>query len=400
MASIDPTGFTPTRLNEYLTRIRENWSIVFGEDLNFDADTPQAEYTAADSLMLTEMDEVLADMAASLDIFQAGGQQLDNLISILAILRKGEIKSNVSATLTGQPLAVIAAGSQAKLDTGELFELIADVTLDGGGSNTGTFEAVESGAINIPAGTLTQIVTPVAGWETVNNSAQGATGELEEKDFTFRRRYFAQLAINAVTPIDSIVAGVFALDLVTDVAGFENDTAAPVVIEGISIPANSIAISVSGGDDDEIAAAIREKKTLGCGTDGDVTVQVPVYLPDGETLIQTLDIEFYRVSDVDITIDLDLTVNADFPDNGEQQIKDDLLAYFNGSDQFTGEFELDGLQIAEDVFKSRLYTPINRTQGHVINTLSLQSTPALESVTIDLNEKAKLVENDITIVFS
>lgn len=400
MAEINTTGFTPTELAEYLTRIRTNWSVVFGEDLNFDADTPQAELTAGEALLLTEMDEVLADLAASLDIYQAKGQQLDNLISILAIPRKDEIKSNVNATMTGQPLAVIPSGSQAKLVTGELFTLSEDVTLDGAGTNTGFFEADNSGAINIPPNTLNQVVTPVAGWETVDNASQGATGELEEQDFAFRRRYFAQLAVNAVTPLDAIVAGVFALDGVTDVAGFENDTSAPVVLEGVPVPAHSAAVAVSGGDDDDIASTIRGKKTVGCGTDGDVTVAVPVYIPGTATLIQTLDISFYRVADVDITIDLDLTIDSDFPDNGEQRIKSDLLAYFNGSDQFTDEFELNGLQIAEDVFKSRLYTPINRTPGHVINTLALQATPALEIITINLNQKAKLIEDDITFIFS
>lgn len=400
MAAINATGFTATQLSEYLERIRANWRLVFGSDLSFDADTPQAELTGIDALLLTQFDEVLADLAASLDIYQATGQQLDNLCSILSIARKGAIHSNVNALMTGVPLSVIPAGVQAKLSTGEIFSLKYAVTLDGDGEGTGFFEADDAGPIPVGVGTLTHIVTPAPGWETVNNESAGATGEDAEQDFTYRRRYFLQLAVNAVTPIDSIVAGVFALDGVTDVAGFENDTDAPLTIEGVEVPAHSVAIAVSGGSDAEVAARIRQKKTLGCGTHGTTTVDVPVYLPNTTTVIQTLPIKFFRVEEVAISLEINITPGAAFPDNGEILMKQYLLAYFNGSDQFTSGFELDGYQIAESVFLSHIYTPVNRVPGHVVNSIILNGDAELSFVEVLLNQKATLSENDITITTS
>ena len=372
MAIIDLTGFTPTQLSEYLTLLQDNWKTVFGEDLNFDADTPQTGITGSEALILTRLDEVLEDMASSVDIMQAQGAQLDSLTSILSILRKGAIQSNVNATMTGVPLSTIAAGSQAKLDTGEVFELDIPVTLNSSGEGSGFFKAVDAGTILVPINSLNTIVTQVPGWETVTNNQQGATGQAREEDFTFRRRYFLQLAINAITPLDSIIAGVFALDNVTNVTGVENDEDTTQVIDGVSVPAHHVAIAVIGGDDTLVADTIRTKKTLGTGTTGDVTVNIPVYLPGTTTLIQTLPIKFYRVTDVPNYIDITLSVDGDFPSNGEQKIKEDLLSYYNGSDPFTGEFELDGLFIGEDVFKSRLFTPINRTPGHTVTNLQLQ----------------------------
>ncbi len=443
MATIDLTGFTPTELAEYLTELQDNWKTVFGEDLNFDVDTPQTGITGSEALILTRLDEVLEDMASSVDIMQAQGVQLDSLTSILSILRKAAIQSNVNADLTGVPLSVIPSGSQAKLDTGEVFELDVEITLDGSGEGVGFFKAVDEGTIPIPIASLNTIVTQVPGWETITNTQQGATGQAREEDFTFRRRYFLQLAINAVSPLESIISGVFALENVTNVTGVENDESAPQVIDGVSVPAHSIALAVIGGDDSLVAEAIRSKKTLGTGTDGDVTVNVPVYLPGTTTLIQTLPIKFYRVSDIENFIDITLSIDSDFPSNGEQKIKEDLLAYYNGSDQFTGEFELDGLFIGEDVFKSRLYTPVNRTPGHTITDFKLQlrypdwdiatayligdnviatddnsyvaitdntgqdptSSPGdwtlfdadTDVITINLNQKASITENDIII---
>lgn len=371
MATIDRTGYTPTTLSEYLALLRQVYIEAFGEDLSFDPDTPQAQITAAEALINTQLEEVFSDLTASLDIDQAQGVQLDNLASILSIIRKGAINANVNAEMTGVPLSVIPSGAQAKLDTGEIFELQSDVSLDGSGNGSGFFSAVDTGVIAVPSSSLNTIVTPQAGWETVTNSQPGATGQDVEKDFEFKRRYFLQLAINAITPIDAIIANVFALDGVTDVTGFENDEPTPQVIEEVTIPPHSIAIVVSGGDDSEVASTIRTKKTLGTGTDGDITVPVPVYLVNTNTLIQTLDVKFYRVQDVPTIISLDITTDSDFPPNGEQEIKDNLVSYFNGSDPFTGDFELDGLMIAEDVVKTRLFTPINRTPGHVVNELNL-----------------------------
>ena len=77
-----------------------------------------------------------------------------------------------------------------------------------------------------------------------------------------------------------------------------------------------------------------------------------------------------------------------------------MLAYFNGSDRFSSDFELDGMQIAEDVHRSRLYTPLNRVPGHVITSIKLNDDIDLDLVEILLNQKATLVEDDITIVAS
>lgn len=404
MATVNEQGFTATDLSEYLERIQANWKSIFGEELSFDDDTPQGEWTGAEALTLVEFDEVLADIAASLDIDQAKGVQLDNLCAILSILRKGETKSNVNAQLTGVPLSFIASGSKAKLTTGEVFVLKEAVTLDASGEGVGFFEAEDSGAINIPVNTLTKIVTPVAGWETVDNSAQGASGTATEEDYVFKKRYYLQLAINAVTPIEAVIAGVYSLDGVVEVTGVENDTGAAKTIDGIEIAAHTIAIAVLGGSDSEIAAMIRQKKTLGTPTQGDTTVNVAVTKPNSTTVIQNLDINFYRVTEIPIEIAIELETDARFPSNGDDQIKEYLKAYFDGSDQFTEDFELDGMSIAESVYKARLYTPINRVPGHVVTSLTLgtvdESYVDVDVVPINLDQKAKLEIANVTITYA
>lgn len=74
--------------------------------------------------------------------------------------------------LTGEKDLTIAKGSLAK--SGEnYFRLIEAVTLDESGQGKGHFKSLVAGDIECPENTLTEIVTQVAGWNTVNNENKG-----------------------------------------------------------------------------------------------------------------------------------------------------------------------------------------------------------------------------------
>lgn len=373
MATVTDKGVEPTTLDEYVEGREQDWKDAFGEDLNTDPDTPQAQLIGTEALTFEEADEAIVDLGASLDIDQAIGEQLDDLCSILSIPRQDGVKSSVNGVdMTGSPSAVIPAGSQAKLDTGEIFELDDDVTLDGEGVSTGSFIALETGPTVVSTDALNTIVTPVPGWETVNNPDAGTTGRDEELDFQYRNRYFRTLAINAVTPLDSVVAGVSSLKGVIEVVAVENDTDITITVQGVELVKNSISVAVEGGIDQDIGDEIRHRKTTGCNTNGDTTVQVEARTTSTGAVIQTLDINFYRVDEIATLVVVDIDTREGFPSNGVDQIKTNLLAYFNGSDQFSPDFELDGLRISEDVASSRLYTPVNRTPGHDINFIKIR----------------------------
>jgi len=99
---------------------------------------------------------------------------------------------------------------------------------------------------------------------------------------------------------------------------------------------------------------------------------VDAYSVDG-TLIQSVPIDFLRVKDIEMYVHAEIVTNSIFPLDGSDQIKANIAAYFNGSDVFIpNRFELDGLQISEDVYKSRMYTPVNSVRGHYITSITLQ----------------------------
>jgi hypothetical protein len=80
----------------------------------------------------------------------------------------------------------------------------------------------ENGPIPAPAGTLTEIVTPVSGWTGVNNPLDVIVGTNIETDTEALQRRLTLLATEANGPLQSIVEKVRLVSGVSAAIGFEN----------------------------------------------------------------------------------------------------------------------------------------------------------------------------------
>lgn len=396
MATIDDTGIIPTTLAEYKLSLENIFKAAFGADFNVDPETPQGQLIGNVALSLSQSDDAHVLSAQSLDIFRASNSQLEGLCSLLSVDKRGASNTTVTADFTGVPATLISAGSRAKSDDGDIYILNEDTILSGGGIASATMTASETGRLSVEIGELTQIIDVVPGWETVNNTVAGSVGLDAEIDIDYRKKYFSQLFKNAVSVLDSIVAEVRGVENVIEVFGAENDTDAPVVIDGVSVAAHSIAIVVDGGTEEEVKDAIRLKKTGGTGTIGTTTVLDPPHQA----------IKFYYVTKIEIEVDVNITVDANYPGNGTELIKQRVFDYVAGTLELSADssyFETGGMTISEDLNKFRLYTPINSVPGHVVNSLSMNvklAAPA-DPITADLNEKIVIDSLDdisITIV--
>ena len=396
MATVDTTGITPTTLDEYVELLNTIFQTAFGVNFNTDPETPQGQAIGNIALSMSQSDDQHVVTAQALDIFKAFGNQIEGIAAALTIEKREASNTVVTAQVDGVAATLIPEGSKASSDTGDIFESISDITLDGTGSGSGTFQAVESGPISVGISELTTIVSVVPGWETIDNSAAGSEGQDEELDSEYRARYFQTLAKNAVTPLESVVSAVREVDTVTDVKGSENDTDSSVVVDGVTLVSHSIAIVVEGGSDSEIGAAIRLKKTGGTATNGTTTVLDPPNTP----------ITFYRVSNIYIEVEVDITIDDNFPSNGLELMKQRIYNYITGV--FAGAadssyFETDGMTIGEDLVKNRLFTPINSVPGHVVNTLTMDilgDGGDQSSISADLNEKITFNDIDDIVITS
>ena len=209
-------------------------------------------------------------------------------------------------------------------------------------SKLNTFESESTGPIQAPAGTLTQIVTPILGWDSATNSLDATLGRDLETDTDLRVRRRASLAIAGATTLPAIQSALLALDSVEAVVVIENDT---TVTDGDGRPAKSFESIVLGGSDADIARVIWEDKPIGIETHGSESV---VHIDElGSPRL----INFSRPTEIYTHIRVSYTLNPEesFPSTGESAILESVLE--------TGQ----ALSIGDDVIPSRFFGPIYRS---------------------------------------
>lgn len=203
----------------------------------------------------------------------AQGKTLDNVMVLAGVPRKTPTKSRVVATISAGALgATVPAETTFKTsDTGAQFATTADVVVPALGTAPANCEALEAGPISATAGTLTVIVTPVAGMTAVTNAADAVLGQAYEEDPDYRIRHLNSLALPGTRTIDAMRGALLQLDGVTEARVFENVTWVPDV-DGL--PGKAIWAVVQGGDEQEIADEIFVRKCDGVETFGTITKTV------------------------------------------------------------------------------------------------------------------------------
>lgn len=219
------------------------------------------------------------------------------------------------------------------------------------------------------AGTITQIITPIAGLNNVDNFTDAVSGRDRENDPELRDRRFESVRITGGGTLASVVARVRQnVANVTQVKGYENDDS---VVDIDGRPPHSIEIFVVGGDNTDIAEELLIAKADGIQTYGNTYVIVE----DSEGT--EYNIGFSRPTDVYIWVKITLTVTSDFPANGADQIKENILEY------------AATLEIGDDVLIQALYCPVYEVAGITDALIELYSaydlTPPGSYVTTNIN---------------
>ena len=244
----------------------------------------------------------------------------------------------------------------------------------------GEVVAVESGIIEQPANTIDTILTPMLGWDSVNNPVAATPGEDRETDEQLRLRFRNGKFDRATNTLDAIYSALINLDNVSEVTIYENDTS---VVDGNGVPAHSFLPIVSGGLSTDIANAIWDNKPIGILSYGNTTVSI------SDVQGFPHDISFSRPDPVVIYISMNITTDVNFPPNGNDAIKSALIEYFTAN-----------FGTGDDVVYSRLYTPINSIQGHEVVSLTIGTSPApvgTSNIVIAFSDIASLSSVNIVI---
>lgn len=145
---------------------------------------------------------------------------------------------------------------------------------------------------------------------------------------------------------------------------------------------NGVAITVMGGNEEDIALAIFNTVSEGIMTSGDILKMVK------DINGFEHEIRFSRPNIVPLEVSMSLITYPNFPINGNAKIRQAIIEWFNN------------LNVGEDIHYSRLYEPINSIQGFAVKNLKFGykgGTLSLEDIIIRHDEIATLSAEDIII---
>lgn len=368
------TGFVPKPLAIVREEINDALRADFGASLDTSDNATLGQFVAIFAEREALLWELVEAVVASQDPDAAADTLLDALAVLTGTTRLAADESVVTLTLTGTPTTVVASGSKVSVvSAGDLFSTIANATIvataawanttayvlddrvtnasrvyvcitagtsagSGGPTTTGADEtdgtahwrylgegtgdvdvvvaADETGPIAALSGTLTEIETPAAGWNSAINILDATLGQDVETDADLRVRRESELADAGNTTANAIRATLAAVADVTAVKVYVNDTDSAVVMDGVSVAAHSVDALVQGGADQDIWDALLACVAAGIYTNG---TEVGTAEDDEGNDVA---VRFNRPTETDIYVDVELTVDAAlYPTDGDTQIK-------------------------------------------------------------------------------
>jgi uncharacterized phage protein gp47/JayE len=322
ITSIDANGVNVPLFTDVLTYLQQQYQTIYGTDVDLDPDTQDGQWVGIIAAAIHDTNQTIAATYLAYSPSYAQGGGLSSLVKINGIRRLRASTSTVIVTCVGTAGTDVSntiVGDNLNLQTQWI--LPAGVIIPPEGQIDATATCNVLGAITANIGTITAILTPVPGWQSVNNAVPAVVGQPVETDAQLRRRQTQSVA----NPSQTIVVGI--QGAIEDVAGvhrvmvYENPTGAPDVN---GIPAYSMAAVVEGGDAQEIGRAIALRKTPGSPTYG--TTNLIVY--DSRGIPSA--IHFFQLNQVPITVSIVLDALSGFTSAIEQEIMDQVILFLNG----------------------------------------------------------------------
>lgn len=390
------TGVIVPDTSGLLVQVQDEYKAAFGSDLVVTPDTPQGVLIAAETLARAQEVRNNAAVANQINPNIAGGVFLDAIMALLGVQRTPATQTVVSGvTLSGVAGTTVPVGSQAQTPAGDIFATLATVVIGIGGTITVDFASVEYGPIPCDIGDLSQIVTNVLGWETVDNAAAGVLGATTQSDQAARAYRNNTLAFQGVSLAEAITSALYNVAGVSSLAFLENVAATTQTIEGISMVAHSVWACVKGGSNLDVAAALLENKSSGAAWNGATTVNL-IEPASG----QTYAVKFDRPADVGILVKVTSAGDS-------AAIIQAVLDYAAGLIEITGsngaQSSVPGFVVGSDVSPFEIAGAIMaENPGIFVNKVEISYSASISYTTnvldIDINEIAVTQLSYISVV--
>ena len=385
------TGIVVPDTSQVKIDVENEFRSALGQDLDVSASTPQGRLIEVETVARKRVIENMALLANMFNKDQAFGIWLDVILKFFGADREGATATKVVCQLEGEAGTSILANAQAKDTSGNIYYLENSVTLDENGEGEGTFVCMIKGAIECQANTLTQIVTAILGWNSINNASAGVTGKEGESDNQARLK-LSVTQYKGEGQKANIKNAILQVENVVDCKVLENYTNGSIIEDGITITApHSIYVCVDGGNDTEIAQAIVRSKSGGSAFGADLNNTSAEYLVTEETEGTT--VRFARPTQVPVQIKVTLKSGQAIADN-ITKVKQAIIDYANGKFD-----EVEGLNIGSDVspfeIASAITIAIPELYINQVQASKLDDTLGTAVVLINANEIATIDETNI-----
>lgn len=386
---VTPQGVIVPDTSGILGGVQAEYKDAFGQDLVVTPDTPQGVLITGETAARVEVVNNNAAVANQINPNISGGVNLDCVMALSGQQRKKATKSVIpGVTLTGVSGTPIPEGTQASTPSGSLFTSLSAVVLSGGGTATVDFASITPGPVQCPANTLTQVVSDVPGWETVNNTNAANVGTNVQSDMNARAFRNNTIAFQGVALNACIVSSLYNVDGVTSLTYRENPTNATAVIDGITLIANSIWACVRGGADSDIAACLLENKSSGSNWNG--TTDINLVEPASG---QTYAVKFDRPTEVPVLVRV-TTTNGNVNDI-RQAVLDYAAGNIEGMPGLVTGADVEPFVISGGIITE--YPTVNVTKVEV-TLASAPSSWSTNPIDIALNQIATISAASITVI--
>lgn len=350
---------------------------------------PEQQIIGVLSEQLAVVYELLQALYAAAYPDSATGVLLDQVAALTGTRRRPATRSRVVGTLTLEDATTVPAGSIVAVegDPDAQFRTVAAVSNSTGSTDAFevVMEALETGPVPAPAGTLTVIVTPVAGWISATNVSPATLGRPLAEDAELREQRLVELAGAGQSSYAAIRAAVARVAGVEEVAVYGNET---LTTDGDGRPGKSFEVVVwdqspAAADSDEIAQAVHDTKPAGIeshgvGSSGTAT---------SETL-EELAVSFTRATRLLVHVEAKVVLEPGTGPGWQAPAVDAIAA--RGAEYSVGD----------TAYSSQLICALLKVPGILAVTslaIGLAAPPAGSTVAAAYNEIVRITAGDVTV---
>lgn len=411
-----PAGLVTPSEQQVLNGVMADWQGAFssvGKTMNTQLATLQGQTISSTSFMVSAFFGALSQLIANVDPATSTGAFQDALGRIYFITRNQATNASIpGVVIAGVPGQTLAAGALAISQTDNSQWLTsAPVTFDPAtGLATVTFVAgvAGEGPVCLP-NQLKQGQSSTI-WQGINSSPGSVAGLNVESPQSFEQRRQNSVTIGGVGQAANVFAAVLAVPGVTDAFVYNNNTGATINYgaTGYPVPANSIAVSVSGtATPAAIGQAIVSKLDCGCGTStaAGLGTLVPVTVTDNSGLyVAPLPQYQYRYivpAPTEVYFNVQIANLPNVPATYIAQIQAAIVsAFLNGFTTEDGLISLSRARIGGQIIGAAFKPCVAVLNSQIIPVnifVGLSAAPTTESVTMGIDQQPAITALNVTV---